>query len=206
MRNTSHTRRSDREIARALFLVPFLMWGAVGCSPARPTEAEERVRFIYYTEEDDSAPVEREELVDRMRKLSTWERQNEVYWLALNMYHEARGEDWDGWLAVGLVTLNRVKSDRYPDTVAAVVTQQNARGCQFSWYCDGLSDAIDYGDETLFREMQVLAEELLLQEAYDDITLGALHYYNARKANPRWAWGKVPSAQIGSHLFFNNVS
>ena len=56
--------------------------------------------------------------------------------MALNMYHEARGEGRLGMLAVGWVVLNRMADKAYPKTVSAVVYQ----GCQFSWVCDRRSD------------------------------------------------------------------
>lgn len=49
--------------------------------------------------------------------------------LVKNMYWEARGEGWEGMKAVAQVTLNRVKSDKWPDTVCGVVRQPH----QFSW-------------------------------------------------------------------------
>ena len=39
----------------------------------------------------------------------------EMQCLALNVYHEARGESRSGQYAVATVTMNRVQSDRYPD-------------------------------------------------------------------------------------------
>ena len=56
--------------------------------------------------------------------------------MALNMYHEARGEGRLGMLAVGWVVLNRMADKAYPETVAEVIYQ----GCQFSWVCDRRSD------------------------------------------------------------------
>ncbi|HIE75488.1 MAG TPA: cell wall hydrolase, partial [Gammaproteobacteria bacterium] len=53
----------------------------------------------------------------------------EVGCLALNIYHEARGESHDGQVAVAAVTLNRMQSASYPDTVCGVVWQPH----QFSW-------------------------------------------------------------------------
>ena len=41
--------------------------------------------------------------------------QSERECLALNMYFEARNQDWEGIIAVGLVTLNRVADSRFPD-------------------------------------------------------------------------------------------
>ena len=43
--------------------------------------------------------------------------------LALNIYHEARGETYQGKVAVANVTLNRVAHSKYPDSVCGVVRQ-----------------------------------------------------------------------------------
>ena len=48
---------------------------------------------------------------------------DEVNCLALNIYHEARNQPFMGKLAVGFVTLNRVKSDNFPNTICEVVKQ-----------------------------------------------------------------------------------
>ena len=61
---------------------------------------------------------------------------NDIRIMALNMYHEARGEGRLGMLAVGWVVLNRMADKAYPDTVRGVIYQ----GCQFSWVCDDISD------------------------------------------------------------------
>ena len=60
--------------------------------------------------------------------------------LALNIYFEARNQPTSGQIAVAEVTLNRVASRNYPNTVCGVVKQSNKNGCAFSWYCDGKSD------------------------------------------------------------------
>ena len=46
-----------------------------------------------------------------------------VEWLALNMYHEARGQGSAGLLGVSSVVLNRVKDKRFPNTICEVVEQ-----------------------------------------------------------------------------------
>ena len=45
--------------------------------------------------------------------------------LAFDVYFEARGEPEAGQYAVAEVTMNRVASGRYPDTVCGVVHQKN---------------------------------------------------------------------------------
>ena len=56
--------------------------------------------------------------------------------LAMNIYHEARGESIEGQIAVAVVTMNRVKESKWPNTPCEVVWQNK----QFSWTKDGKSD------------------------------------------------------------------
>ena len=49
--------------------------------------------------------------------------------MALNIYHEARGESIEGQYAIAHVTLNRVASTKWPDSICDVVYQPY----QFSW-------------------------------------------------------------------------
>lgn len=130
--------------------------------------------------------------------------------IALNIYHEARGEGRDGWRAVAQVTLNRVISRRYPDTIEGVVTQRkkvhNRYVCQFSWYCDRKSDAIDNDLKEMarFANMVEIAKRMLTN-VESDPTNGSLHYH-ADYVSPRWARGKTPVVCIATHCFYNNVS
>ena len=91
----------------------------------------------------------------------------EVVCLAENIYHEARGEGIEGMLAVGHVTMNRVESSRFPDTVCGVVRQTKyikswrtgelvpARNrCQFSWYCDGRPEVVNK-ESKIMEELDV---------------------------------------------------
>ena len=62
--------------------------------------------------------------------------------MALNIYFDARNQDWDGQLAVAHVVQNRVLDSRFPNTHCSVIQDGGERRhqCQFSWYCDGKSD------------------------------------------------------------------
>ena len=80
---------------------------------------------------------------------SKWEYEllsNEINCLALNLYFEARDQDKEGQIAVGLVTINRVLSKHYPNSICDVVWQQNKNKkgnliAQFSWTLDGMHDS-----------------------------------------------------------------
>ena len=72
----------------------------------------------------------------------------ELECMSKNIYFEAATESTAGKLAVAQVTMNRVRSTHYPNTVCKVITQgiHYSNGfpvkdrCQFSWYCDGKHD------------------------------------------------------------------
>lgn len=125
--------------------------------------------------------------------------------LAMNIYHEARGEPLAGQLAVGLVTMNRVKSPRFPDDICSVVKQGRywqgnpvRNKCAFSWWCDGKSDTPQ--DDDAWAESVHLAWRIQ-QDTVTDFTDGATHYH-AVYVNPYWADEHNYIVQIGQHLFY----
>jgi N-acetylmuramoyl-L-alanine amidase len=123
--------------------------------------------------------------------------------LALNIYHEARGEPFEGRLAVAHVVLNRVADRRFPRTICAVVKQggwQQRHRCHFSWWCDGRSDRPT--DARAWRESQMIAR-LVHDGLTLDPTNGAL-WYHARHVSPYWAdsANKLRHTKIGAHIFY----
>ena len=73
---------------------------------------------------------------DQARVATRTVNQRELTCLAENIYHEAAGESLAGKMAVGLVTLNRVRSGKFAKTVCGVVNQRVGGSCQFSWRCE----------------------------------------------------------------------
>ena len=120
--------------------------------------------------------------------------------LALNIYHEARSEPNTGQEAVASVTLNRVDSESFPNSVCKVVKQggKKRNRCQFSWWCDGKNDHPK--EKAAWQRAQTLAR-LTLQGETDDPTNGAL-YYHADYVRPRWSRKFERTARIGRHLFY----
>jgi len=130
--------------------------------------------------------------------------------LAINTYYEARNQSKAGRLATMQVVINRVYSHHFPDDICSVVTQgptyTNWLGnewpvrdqCQFSWYCDGLSDIPV--EATTFFEMEELVEEFLSNNMID-FTDGAL-YYHADYVQPEWKDDYIVTAVIGNHIFY----
>ena len=131
-----------------------------------------------------------------------------VMCLAMNLYHEARGETLAGNIAVGYVTMNRVADPRYPDTVCGVVHQAKYHGwdlvnpiknrCQFSWYCDGLSDNPQDGKAML---ESVLIAKHIIAGTVTDISEGATHYH-AKYVNPYWSDDMTVVLEVGQHIFY----
>jgi spore germination cell wall hydrolase CwlJ-like protein len=131
----------------------------------------------------------------------------EVRCMALNIYYEARGSSLADRAGVADVVLNRVKDNRYPDTICEVVKQglQDANGnmrrnkCQFSWYCDGRADTPQ--NEDLWVDAQTLAWNVVENGKYRGLTEGATHYH-ATYVNPRWASTLQLVGRIGAHIFY----
>ena len=95
--------------------------------------------------------------------------------LAKALYWEARGEGEDGMLAVSSVILNRVRDERFPDTVCGVIYEGGETPpCQFSWWCDGKSDYP--ADRKQWGEILELAHHYLATRP-EDTTQGALFYH-----------------------------
>lgn len=123
--------------------------------------------------------------------------------LALNIYHEARSEAVAGYLAVGMVTLNRVKNKRYPNTICKVVWQSR----QFSWTKDGKHDRPL--EKKAWKHSKLIANYLYATyELYSvitngsiDITDGAIYYYAHDLVNPYWASKIHITKIIGNHTF-----
>lgn len=114
--------------------------------------------------------------------------------LALNIYHEARGEPLDGRIAVAQVTMNRVESKRYPNTVCEVVYQKS----QFSWTA---------GDPTITEPEELIKAFLLVVqlETFEDFAGKATHYYAPAKASPFWKNKLTLIGSIGNHVFMQEI-
>lgn len=130
--------------------------------------------------------------------------------LAKNIYHEARSESVMGQRAVGWVTLNRVDSGEYPDTVCGVVYQssKDKKGnplrnkCQFSWYCDGKDDDISDTDawNNALRVAEIIYENHSNGLPFDP-TEGATMYH-ASYTNPYWTNNFDKTVRIDDHIFY----
>lgn len=138
----------------------------------------------------------REELV----RQETFKRQLEC--LAMNIYHEARSESYDGRLAVATVTMNRVNHEKFPSTVCGVVWQARGKSCQFSWTCDGKSDRIR--NQEAYAESVEMAENVLLNGLRSYKIDREVYHYHAEYVNPDWEtkYDAELIAQVDTHKFY----
>ena len=117
--------------------------------------------------------------------------------LALNVYHESRGESVEGQIAVANVTLNRVEHDNWPGTVCDVVYQKN----QFSWV-HLKKDHTPY-DKDLWETARYVA-----MNVYEGLVPDNTHnsvFYHANHVSPAWArkHHTVEQVRIGVHIFYS---
>ncbi len=130
-------------------------------------------------------------------------RTQDLNCLAKNIYHEARGEPINGQYAVAEVTMNRVASKHYPNTVCKVVYQENfdvirkRNVSAFSWT---ELDATSPIDRKIWKRAWKIAEEVYDDQAEPRVE-GAL-FYHAKYIRPRWSRGKRRIARIGRHIFY----
>ena len=125
--------------------------------------------------------------------------------LAMNIYHEARGEVLAGQLAVAQTVMNRVASPKYPDDICSVVKQGHyweghpiRNRCAFSWWCDGRSDTPSDNDAW----MQALSLAYKVEGKFIvDVSEGATHYH-ATHVNPYWANHYTVIGTLGNHIFY----
>ena len=123
--------------------------------------------------------------------------------LARNIYHEARGEPIDGQYAVAEVTMNRVASKHYPNTVCEVVYQENfdvirkRNVSAFSWT---EIDVIAPVDRKLWMRTWKIAAQVYDEQA-EPRAEGAL-FYHSKNIRPRWSRRKRHIAKIGGHVFY----
>lgn len=108
--------------------------------------------------------------------------------LARAVYSEARGEPYEGQVAIAAVILNRVKSELFPNTISEVIFQPGA----FTAVSDG--------------QFWLEPDETAYQAAKDalngwDPTYEAIYYFNPDTATSKWIWSRPQIKKIGKHIF-----
>jgi len=108
--------------------------------------------------------------------------------MANAVYGEARGEPYEGQVAVAAVILNRVASDAFPNTVSGVIFQPGA----FTAVADG--------------QIYLTPNEQAAKAVRDalngwDPSGGCIYYFNPDTATSKWIWSRSQVKTIGKHIF-----
>jgi spore germination cell wall hydrolase CwlJ-like protein len=115
---------------------------------------------------------------------------------ALNVYHEARSEPWEGKMAVALVTRNRARNN------GTSICWEVFRDRQFSWTIERKNmQALPKGPA--WKDALLVARTAL--NTPGDFTNGATEYH--LKSEPAW-WAPymIPVGQYGNHLFYKKAT
>ncbi|HAF98607.1 spore cortex-lytic enzyme [Paenibacillus sp. FSL K6-1566] len=114
--------------------------------------------------------------------------ENDIKIMANAVYGEARGEPFEGQVAVAAVILNRVKSPSFPNTPHGVIFQPRA----FTAVADG----------QIWLEPNENARKAVIQAINGwDPTGGCLYYFNPKTATSPWIWTRPQVKTIGQHIF-----
>ena len=116
---------------------------------------------------------------------------SDVQLIARAINGEARGEPYEGQVAVGAVILNRVKSSKFPNTIAGVIYQSGA----FTAVSDGQINVPIASNSTVVKAAQDALNGW-------DPTGGAIYYFNPNTATNKCILSIPQINTIGNHIFF----
>lgn len=114
--------------------------------------------------------------------------QNDIQLMANAVYGEARGEPYEGQVAVAAVIINRLESATFPNTVSGVIFEPLA----FTAVADG----------QIWLTPNETAKKAVLDAINGmDPTGEATYYFNPDTATSSWIWGRPQIKKIGKHIF-----
>lgn len=114
--------------------------------------------------------------------------QNDIKLMANAVYGEARGEPYQGQVAVAAVILNRVESPSFPNTISGVIFEPRA----FTAVSDG----------QIWLTPNEKARRAVLDAINGwDPTGEAIYYFNPNTATSDWIWSRPQIKKIGKHIF-----
>lgn len=114
--------------------------------------------------------------------------QNDINLMANAVHGEARGEPYEGKVAVAAVILNRLESPTFPNTISGVIFEPSA----FTAVADG--------------QIWLTPDDTARRAVIDaingwDPTGEAVYYFNPDTATNAWIWSRPQIKQIGKHIF-----
>lgn len=114
--------------------------------------------------------------------------EQDIQLMANAVYGEARGEPYEGQVAVAAVILNRVEHPDFPDSVGGVIFQP------------GAFTAVDDGQ--IYLTPNERAKEAVIDAMNGwDPSENAIYYFNPQTATSKWIWSRPQIKKIGLHVF-----
>ncbi len=139
-------------------------WAALGYSPTRITTAQ------------------------TVQASGAVNRNDNVELLARLVHAEARGEPYEGQVAVAAVLLNRVESPAFPNSISGVIYQSLA------------FESVANGQFNLPPTSENIKAARAAMNGWDP-TYGSLFFWNPSKPVNEWIWSRQTIRKIGSHIF-----
>jgi spore germination cell wall hydrolase CwlJ-like protein len=169
--------------------------------------------FFGFTKIEDVQPIERiavSGFVNEEPTLTSYDHK-QIRCLAKNVYFEARNEPTLGQIAVAFVTLNRVDSKHFPNTVCDVVEEKTRHVCQFSWFCESRpkhiyqNDLLIIRDDPVYNKIVELVRSVYLKHTeIDDPTRGSLFYHADYVSRKKIGVRNLSfETKIGRHIFYS---
>lgn len=122
---------------------------------------------------------------------------NDVECLTRNIYYEAGVESNTGKFAVGHVTVNRLKTGYWGNSICKVVYAKS----QFSWT---LAKKLPRPNSKLWAESEEVARKVLTGHRVRGLKK-SLYYHAIYIRDPNWADKSQEAGQIGNHVFYNRA-
>lgn len=114
--------------------------------------------------------------------------EKDIYLLARVIHAEARGEPFEGQVAVGAVLLNRLQDKRFPKTLSQIIFKRGE-------FC-----TVRDGQIWMQPSSRAIRAARLAVSGWDP-TGGAVYFYNPAKTSSRWIWSRPVVNKIGNHFF-----
>lgn len=153
--------------------------------PKSPESKDDAVQFE--TESNEDMPST--QLNSNEPPASSTQNPNiDIHLLARLIHAEARGEPFEGQVAVGAVLMNRMRNPRFPKTLEQNIFKRGE-------FC-----TVRDGQIWMNPNEQAIKAARLAAEGWDP-TNGAHYFYNPAKTTSRWIWSRPVVHRIGQHVF-----
>ena len=176
----------------ALIPIAIVLHSCTKCTSEKPVTSSPPSNTISSVESStDTIVLDVIDEVDEIDEVKAYSPR-ELKCLTDNLYFEARGEGKKGMKLVGHVTMNRVESSRYPDTICSVVYQDG----QFSWTRGKTQKPIT--EPTVYKKAEQIAKEIIHRK---DKPLNGAMYFHTVSIKPKWSYYKTKVLRHKNHVF-----